>query len=259
MIDTVSAQTENHRSMTRNQRPIPILVYHQIDEAPAKGQPFRSLYVAPSAFARQMALLKALGYTGLSMSALVPYLRGEKTGRVVGITFDDGYLNNLTNALPVLSRLGFSSTCYVVTGLVGQTNSWDEKIGVAQTRLMNEIQLRQWVAGGQELGSHTHRHIDLQTATDDEGEADVHTGKTFLQAITGQAADHFCYPYGYFDARHAEMVRGEGFITATTTQRSRCQSGTDLMQLPRVPVVRSTSLPILWLKIATSYEDRRQR
>lgn len=246
----------NSRPLTQNPRPIPILVYHQIDEAPEKGRPFRSLYVAPRAFARQMAWLKALGYTGLSMGALMPYLRGEKTGKVVGITFDDGYLNNLTNALPVLARHGFSSTCYVVSGLLGQTNIWDEKIGIAQTPLMDKDQLRQWAAGGQELASHTHRHINLQTSADDESTADIRNGKAALEAITGQAADHFCYPYGHFEARHVGMAADAGFVTATTTQRSRCQQGTDLMQLPRVPVVRSTSLPVFWLKIATAYEDR---
>ena len=246
------------RPVTQNQRPIPILVYHQIDKAPEKGRPFRSLYVAPRSFARQMALLKALGYTGLSMTALMPYLRGEKTGKVVGITFDDGYLNNLTNALPVLARHGFSSTCYVVSGLLGQTNIWDEKIGIAQTPLMDEAQLREWMAGGQELASHTHRHVNLLASTDQDSAADIEGGKAALEAITGQAANHFCYPYGHFEARHVGMAVEAGFVTATTTQRSRCQAGTDLMQLPRVPVVRSTSLPVFWLKIATAYEDRRQ-
>ena len=102
-------------SRTSNHSPIPILTYHQIDEAPAKGAPFRSLYVSPSAFSRQMGLLKILGYQGLSMSALQPYLSGNRTGKVVGITLDDGYLNNLTHALPVLERHGFSATCYVVS------------------------------------------------------------------------------------------------------------------------------------------------
>lgn len=245
-------------TLTQNQRPIPILVYHQIDKAPEKGRPFRSLYVAPSAFARQMALLKVLGYTGLSMSALMPYLRGEKTGKVVGITFDDGYLNNLTNALPVLTRHGFSSTCYVVSGLLGQTNVWDEKIGIAQTPLMDEGHLRRWVAGDQELASHTHRHINLLTSTDEDSAADIWKGKTALEAITRTTADHFCYPYGRFEPRHVGMVTDVGFVTATTTRRSRCQPGADPMQLPRVPVVRSTSLPVFWLKIATAYEDRRQ-
>ena len=66
---------------THNPEPIPILVYHQIDVAPPKGAAFRSLYVAPKAFARQMRFLKALGYQGLSMTQLLPYLRGEKRGK----------------------------------------------------------------------------------------------------------------------------------------------------------------------------------
>ena len=103
---------------------IPILTYHQIDAAPPKGTPMRSLFVSPASFARQMALLKRLGFQGLSMSALMPYLRGDKRGRVVGITFDDGYLNNLQHALPVLQRHGFSSTCYVVSQRLGQTNDF---------------------------------------------------------------------------------------------------------------------------------------
>ena len=130
------------KRLTANTRPIPILVYHQIAAAPPKGSPFRSLYVAPEAFARQMAWLERLGYVGLSMTALQPYLDGKKIGKVVGITFDDGYLNNLSHALPSLAKHGFSSTCYAVSGLLGKTNVWDQCIGVAQTPLMNESQLR---------------------------------------------------------------------------------------------------------------------
>jgi peptidoglycan/xylan/chitin deacetylase (PgdA/CDA1 family) len=150
---TASAITAN--AITANTKPIPILVYHQIDAAPAKGAPFRGLYVSRAAFGRQMALLKLMGYRGLSMTDLQPYLRGEKFGKVVGITFDDGYLNNLTNALPALKKQGFSSTCYVVDGLLGKTNVWDEHIGIAQTPLMTAEQLLQWQAGGQEVGAHT--------------------------------------------------------------------------------------------------------
>ena len=69
--------------MSRRPKPIPILVYHQIDAAPPKGAAFRSLYVSPGAFARQMALLSWMGYQGLSMDKLLPYLQGERSGKVV--------------------------------------------------------------------------------------------------------------------------------------------------------------------------------
>ncbi|MDB5869878.1 MAG: polysaccharide deacetylase [Polaromonas sp.] len=244
---------------TANRQPIPILVYHQIAPAPPKGSPFRSLYVAPEAFARQMAWLRLLGYTGLSMSGLQPYLLGEKRGKVVGITFDDGYLNNLTYALPVLIKNGFSSTCYAVSGLLGKTNVWDLGAGIAQTALMDEPQIRQWVEGGQEIGSHTREHLDLTVANDEACAMEMRLGKTGLESVIGQPVDHFCYPYGRYEPRHMAMAGKLGFSTATTTQRSRCHAGAHLLQLPRVPVLRSTSLPIFWLKIATAYEDRRKK
>lgn len=246
-------------SHTSNRKPIPILVYHQISAAPPKGSPFRSLYVAPEAFARQMAWLERLGYTGLSMGALQPYLLGEKVGRVVGITFDDGYKNNLTHALPALAKHGFSSTCYAVSGLMGKTNVWDESLGIAQALLMNEAEIRQWVAAGQEVGSHTRQHIDLTANDDAVCQLEMALGKSELEAIIGQSVDHFCYPYGHYRSNHMAMAAQLGFVTATTTQRSRCHSQTDLLQLPRVPVLRSTSLPVFWLKVATGYEDRRKK
>ena len=244
--------------LTRNVRPIPVLVYHQIDVAPVKGSPFRSLYVSPGDFAQQMRLLKWLGYTGLSMTGLQPYLSGEKQGKVAGITFDDGYLNNLQHALPVLERYGFSSTCYAVSSLLGKTNAWDAHIGIAQTSLMNEAEIRKWVAGGQEIGSHTRSHINLLASGNDVCAAEISQGRRELEAVVQLPVSHFCYPYGRYDARHKAMVDDQGFVTATTTQRSRCHAGCDLLEIPRVPVLRSTSLPMFWIKLATAYEDRRR-
>jgi peptidoglycan/xylan/chitin deacetylase (PgdA/CDA1 family) len=244
---------------TRNQKPIPVLVYHQIEEAPPRGQPFRSLYVSPAAFARQMRLLSWLGYTGLSMSELRPYLLGERSGKVVGITFDDGYVNNLTHAMPVLKRHGFSSTCYAVSGLAGKTNLWDKALGIAQTQLMTDAEMRQWVAGGQEVGSHTRTHLDLTASSDDDCGGEIAEGKIELERMVNRRVSHFCYPYGRYEPRHVAMALALGFETATTTQRSRTQAGTGMLEIPRVPVLRSTSLALFWLKIATAYEDRHKR
>jgi peptidoglycan/xylan/chitin deacetylase (PgdA/CDA1 family) len=242
--------------LSANATPIPILVYHQIDAAPPKGAPFRSLYVSPAAFARQMRLLSLLGYQGMSMSGLMPYLRGEKQGKVVGITFDDGFLNNLTHALPVLQRNGFSSTCYAVSQRLGQTNVWDQAQGVAQTPLMTAAQLRQWVAGGQEVGAHTRHHVNLTACGDTDALEEILLSKTELSTLSGKTVEHFCYPYGGLTPTHTEMVRSSAYASATTTVRGRAKAGLDLMLLPRVPVVRSTTLPVFWVKLATRYEDR---
>lgn len=206
-----------------------------------------------------MCLLKLMGYQGLSMSAAMPYLTGEKQGKVVGITFDDGYLNNLTNALPVLVRFGFSSTCYAVSQRLGQTNVWDQAQGIAQTPLMNAEQLSQWVAGGQEVGAHTRHHVSLLQCDNDTCVEEMTQCRAELEAVVNTPVSHFCYPYGQYAPEHVIMAKQLGYGTVTTTQRGRVVSGADWWQLPRVPVLRSTTLPVFWLKVVTRYEDRRSQ
>ncbi len=247
MIPTVHSRTA-----------VPILTFHQIAPAPEKGSGFRSLSVAPEHFARLMGFLKALRYQGLSMTALQPYLRGERTGKVVGITFDDGYLNNLTHAAPVLQQLGFSSTCYAVSAMLGQTNSWDRHNGVPPSELMSAAHLRQWVAEGQELGAHTRHHVRLTDLDALAAQEEIAMCKAELEQASAATVDHFCYPYGAYTPEHVAMVHQAGFMSATTTRRGRCQTGDSLLELPRVPVLRRTSRPLLWWKLVSRYEDQRR-
>jgi peptidoglycan/xylan/chitin deacetylase (PgdA/CDA1 family) len=236
---------------------IPILTYHQIDARPARGAVMRGLVVSPSAFARQMALLKTLGYQGLSMSALMPYLRGEKHGKVCGITFDDGYLNNVEHALPVLHHHGFSATCYLVSGQLGGSNVWDHAKGIQPKALMQANHARDWLAGGQEVGAHTRTHADLTQLNEAQSRDEITRCKHELEAATGAAVSQFCYPYGHYTARHAAQVQNAGYAAATTTARARATPKHSLWELPRVPVMGSVWLPQFWRKLATAYEDTR--
>lgn len=235
---------------------IPILMYHQIDVPPPSGTPLRGLVVSPGAFARQMLLLKLLGYRGLSMRDLEPYLKGEKQGRVVGITFDDGYQNNLHHALPVLRKHGFTATCYAVSSKIGGTNSWDQGL-VAEKPLMTAADWRAWLAGGMDIGSHTRTHADLNQASADQAREEIAGSKRELENTLGCEVRHFCYPYGRFGAEHSRMAREVGYLTATTTRRGRMHAGDDPMTLRRVLVAQATHLLHFALKIGTTYEDQR--
>ncbi|MEI7514577.1 MAG: polysaccharide deacetylase family protein [Betaproteobacteria bacterium] len=241
---------------------IPILMYHQIDVPPPKGSAMRGLVVAPRTFFWHMACLWLMGYRGLSMGSLEPYLRGERQGRVFGITFDDGYSNNLYRALPILQRFGFSSTCYVVVGLVGQHNSWDAPQGIAQVPLMDAAQLQQWVDAGQEVGSHTMTHARLPDLAPDQQQREIAQSKQALEALVQQQGGvrHFCYPYGLCDVSSVQAVQNTGYTTATTTKRGRVNLHAPLhahlLLLPRVLVSRTTTWAHLLLKCFTAYEDR---
>lgn len=241
---------------------IPILMYHQIDVAAPKGSAMRGLVVAPRTFFWHMAVLWALGYRGLSMGDLEPYLQGARRGRVFGITFDDGYENNLQHALPVLRRFGFTSTCYVVADLVGQHNRWDTDLGVASARLMDAAQLQQWIDGGQEVGSHTLTHAHLPALSSAQQLQEIAVSRTRLESVLRQPGGvrHFCYPYGEYTADTLQAVRASGYAGATTTERGRAwiSPSIGMWDLPRVLVSRTTTAAHLLLKCFTRYEDRRR-
>lgn len=236
---------------------LPILMYHNIARAPRGLRLYRSLYVSPGAFARQMWLLHRLGYTGLSMSAAMPYLRGERHGRVVVITLDDGYADNLDAALPVLQRFGFSATTYVVSGVIGRYNVWDaERLGIRKP-LMSLAQLRRWNAAGMEIGAHTRTHPRLTACIDVQLHNEIYGCKADLEDRLGYAVTQFCYPYGDVDERVVAVTREAGYVAATTTRRGRAVAGADLWRLPRVQVARHHLLPQFAARVLTRYEDRR--
>lgn len=235
---------------------IPILMYHQIDAPPPRGTPLRGLIVAPTSFAWQMRLLRLLGYRGLSMRDLEPYLKGEKSGKVVGLTFDDGFQNNLHNALPVLIRNGFSATCYGVSSLIGGVNRWDKGI-VAEKPLMTLADWRAWHSAGMEVGSHTQTHAKLTELPHDKACEQILRSRIELQDAIGCEVRHFCYPYGWFNDSHPSMVRDAGYLTATTTKRGRNTAETDPYLLRRIMVARATNPIQFMAKVMTAYEDRR--
>ncbi len=235
---------------------IPILMYHQIDVPPPSGTPLRGLVVSPASFAWQMRMLRLLGYKGLSMRDLEPYILGTKQGKVVGLTFDDGYLNNLVHALPALKASGFTATCYGVSSMVGGTNAWDAG-KVAQKPLMTRRDWLNWHQAGMEVGSHTRTHVNLKDLPDDLAREQIVRSKEELQQLLGAEVRHFCYPYGWFKPEHEDMVRDAGYVTATSTRRGRAQSGDNPFALQRIMVARATNPLQFFLKVATPYEDKR--
>lgn len=240
-------------------RAVPILMYHNIGHAPPRTR-VGGLYVRPGAFRRQMAALRILGYRGLSMGEITPYLEGQSTGKVCGITFDDGYLDNLQRALPVLQRYGHRATCYIVSDRIGEYNVWDaERLGVRK-RLMDAVEIERWLAAGMEIGAHTRTHVRLSRLDEQAARDEILGSQQVLEARFGVQVRQFCYPWGDYDERTLAVLRGSQFHAATTTVRARAKPPVvDLLQVPRVTIMRHHLLHAFLLKCFTPYEDRRGR
>ena len=216
----------------------------------------RGLHVPLKRFSFQMRLLNILGYRGVSMSELQPYLEGKKTGKVVGLTFDDGYQNNL-QVLPVLKHFDFSATCYLVSQKIGGTNDWDTHKGIDTNPLMNEKEVKRWIDSGMEIGAHTQNHIRLSQVDSETLIKEVTQSKLDLEEQFSQTISHFCYPYGDTSQKVIDATEEAGYMTATTVKRGRANAESYRLTLPRIPIVYNT-LPHLFLaKILSKYEDKK--
>ena len=239
-----------------NKACIPILMYHSIS-SPKRGSKMRGLSVPKKLFTKQMQILNFLGYRGLSLEKLEPYLLGKKTGKVVGITFDDGYQDNFDNALGVLKKYNFSATCFIVSNQIDGYNKWDLKKGIERKKLMNSLEIQEWIACGMEIGSHTCDHVRLTQSTEEEKYRQIESSKIFLERNFNIDIKSFCYPYGAFDQLSEELVRKFDYKLATTVNRGKAIIGKNMFTLPRVLVNHRTYSYLFILKLLTNYENKR--
>jgi peptidoglycan/xylan/chitin deacetylase (PgdA/CDA1 family) len=235
---------------------IPILMYHSI-ETPNKSDLMKSIFVKTSSFHSQMRILKILGYKGLSMNQLYPYLTGEKSGKVVGITFDDGYKNNLINASIILKKYGHCATCYLVSDYIGKYNLWDKKNGIRALPLMNYEEVNLWLKDGNNIGCHTKTHIDLTKISSSKIIDEITHSKSRLEKEFQQSIDHFCYPYGKYNQEITKIVKESGFKTATSSNRGVIQNPNNLFELKRIPITFHTLPHLFLIKLLSKYEERR--
>jgi peptidoglycan/xylan/chitin deacetylase (PgdA/CDA1 family) len=238
---------------------VPILAYHNVEHAPSNVR-LQRLYVTPQQFEWQLRTLRRLGFRGVSISEVLAALSVRTESRVVGVTFDDGYLDNLTVAMPILQKYGFTATCYVVSNCIGTYNQWDaERLGVRKP-LMSGAQLKQWADAGMEVGSHTGTHPRLDGLDPESVHEEVAGSRTALGRLLGREVKHFCYPFGRFVPAVADYVRMAGYQSAVSTQRGIACASDDRYSLPRVSVHGDSSFIKFLLKVATRYEDlKRQR
>ncbi|MCF3964033.1 polysaccharide deacetylase family protein [Streptomyces fuscigenes] len=225
--------------------PLWAAMYHSV--ADPAHDPYH-VTVSPDRLERQLRLLRRRGLTGVSMERL---LRARAEGRdagLVGLTFDDGYADFATHAVPALLRHGFTATVYVLPGRLGGTNEWDP-LGPRKP-LLTEDGVRAAADAGMEIGSHGLLHVDLTDAdaVDDERLAAETAGsRQLLRAVTGREVTGFCYPYGNVDVRAVDAVRAAGYQYAVAIDPGQL---TGLHALPRVHVGQEDTSTRLLLKLA---------
>lgn len=177
-----------------------ILAYHAVN-------PETDKYVMdPVMFEAHVKELAERGYHGITLrqAALAWKGEGELPEYPVVFTFDDGYKDNLTVALPILQKYGFSATVFVATDLMGTGNylSWDD--------------VRELTRQGVEIGSHTAGHVALAALTPEEIEKQLAGSKAAIAQQTGVSPITFAYPFGSRSPVVESALRQTGYAAACT-------------------------------------------
>jgi len=205
-----------------------ILMYHGVAEV---AEDPNQLCVAPSRFGAQMTALRRLGLRGVAIGTLVDAMRAGRQRGLVGITFDDGYVNVLEAALPELTRHGFTASVFIISGRLGGTNEWDEG---PSWPLLAASQVRELAAAGMEIGSHGTTHVRLAGLKPGELETEVAGSRASLGELMGKPVRGFAYPYGSMDATARCAVHDAGYDYACAVETPMSDLG--IMALPRVYV-----------------------
>lgn len=220
---------------------VPILYYHRVEDRlpPAKG-------VSPPAFAAQMEYLRKKNYQSISFEQLGDYfIKGQPLpSRPVIISFDDGYLDNFTRALPILKKNGFRATIFLVSDYIGQRSEWAGCTGEDLAPLMSREQLLILDKEGFELGGHTRRHPELTAIPPEQARREVEEGKHDLENLLQRPVRSFAYPFGTFNPEVIDLVRKAGFTTARTVHTDNTHRLEDLLTLHCVKLNGRTP----WLK-----------
>ncbi|MFD9729136.1 polysaccharide deacetylase family protein [Streptomyces sp. NPDC059072] len=186
-----------------------VLMYHSVAEFTDPAEDPYGITVTPVALEAQLLWLRSRGLRGVSVGELLRARAAGRASGLVGLTFDDGYGDFLTGALPLLRRHDCTATLFVLPGRLGVDNVWDP-LGPRKALLTAEG-VREIADSGQEIGSHGLLHQDLTAAAADVLQQELRGSRDLLRELTGVLPEGFCYPYGHLDTRVVEATRAAGY------------------------------------------------
>lgn len=233
----------------------PILLYHRISTPSADPV---MLCVTPACFENHLQFLKK-NYDVLPLSELsIRLTTGKLEGNEATVTFDDGYRDNLTNALPLLEKYNIPATIFITTNQLGKKASfeWDMKytendratfLTKEEIKMLSSHRLI-------EIGTHTDKHSRLSNLTEIEQKEDILNGKMVLEKIIGRRIAAFAYPFGGiydFNNLSKMIVKELGFSFAYSNTQILARKTREYFCIPRINI-RECTVSELSQKLLTS-------
>ena len=183
-------------------------------------------------------------------SELYQYWVGEKDfetfpKRPLILTFDDGYVDNLTNASPLLKKYGCKANLFLLSNTAITHNNWDDPEGGGPAALMNSQQRRSLLEFPWEIGSHGRDHLRLTEVSQDVALDQMLSSKKSLEIEFQKPVFAFAYPFGSTNEKLPELARRADYHFALNTDTGGMHIADDPQSLFRVNVFPEDS----WLQL----------
>jgi peptidoglycan/xylan/chitin deacetylase (PgdA/CDA1 family) len=173
--------------------PVSVLFYHRV-----ANEKLNDWTMPTRVFEKQIDWLRRRFDVVSLAEAQLRIASGNNRIPTVSITFDDGYADNLSFAVPLLRRYQIPFTYFVSTdhGLGGKPFPQDVEIG--QPLAPNTAaEIRELAAAGVEIGGHTRSHADLGRKLSEAKLVDEIAGcKRSLELVINRPVRYFAFPYG---------------------------------------------------------------
>src|SRR6266571_976094 len=225
---------------------VPILMYHSISRYATPK--FKQFIVSPALFAEQMAYLHQHRYTPITATQFVKArahgasVSSALPERPVVLTFDDGFADFFTEALPILLQYGFTATLYVLTAFINGTSRWLQREGEATRPMLTWNHLTEISKWSIEIGAHSHSHPQLDTLPRSVARDEIVRSKRLLEHHLGQVVSSFAYPFGYHTTTLRRQVQEVGYTSACAVKYAMSSETTDPFALARLMVRADTSI-----------------
>jgi len=221
-------------------RSLRVLMYHKVNDKPGNR-----MSMPVSLFDEQMAQLEELGYTAVDLDAvLAHYGSGAPLPEgAVLITFDDGYRDNLENAVPVLQRYGYPAVLFCPIGYLGGRRPLPHDEHLASQGIVNRTldwsELAELETAGVRVESHGIGHRPLADLEVDEAAREITLSKLRLEEALGRPVRAFAYVKGseaHYRLVHLSLLKQAGYDLAFTSISGSNGLKTDPLQLHRYNV-----------------------
>lgn len=202
------------------------------------SHPYFHINTPAEIFADQMRWLSDSGYRSINLTEALNGLRdGVGLQKTVVITFDDGYRDFYTHAMPALKQHGFHATVFLATDRIRTS-----PVCLGRTDFLTWRDVRELQAEGISFGSHTVTHPYLQSLEPNRIEYEVGRSKEVLEDRVGIAIEGFAHPHGFpeedrnYTSYLENVLCKYGYDHGVSTILGRASSKSNRFFLPRLPV-----------------------